>query len=292
MILEFNLAILGKQSRRLVQFLDSLLAKVLQGKYFICSSPLPLNKAHNPSYGWTSTMVAKPLISLEIRQKVNFENEIRIWEDRNFLLFRKQILQPNVTVDNACADVREWISHLCSSSPTVSNTSAGSSLHALSSWKRPDQGFLKCNYDAAYDLNSNQVRGAWIIRNCYGHPYMWGSANLGFANSSLVAETMALLVAMQNAWIGGYSDMIFEGDSEILVTTINDHLTNYNLLEEINSLKNKLSTTTFTFVKRNGNQAAHEIVRHGPANSIFENCKVYPPKWLTPTLYSDIMLSY
>ncbi|KAH0942925.1 hypothetical protein HID58_002562, partial [Brassica napus] len=114
-----------------------------------------------------------------------------------------------------------------------------------------------------------------------------------------------------NAWIGGYSDMIFEGDSEILVTTINDHLTNYvfkkkkkkkkdhltnstiqNLLEEINSLKNKLSTTTFTFVKRNGNQAAHEIVRHGPANSIFENCKVYPPKWLTPTLYSDIMLSY
>lgn len=81
MILEFNLAILGKQSRRLVQFLDSLLAKVLQGKYFICSSPLPLNKAHNSSYGWTSTMVAKPLISLEIRQKVNFENEIRIWED-------------------------------------------------------------------------------------------------------------------------------------------------------------------------------------------------------------------
>ena len=190
-------------------------------------------------------------------------------------------------MDNACADVREWISHLCSSSPTVSNTSAASSFHALSSWKRQDQGFLKCNYDAAYDLNSNQVRGAWIIRNCYGHPYMWGSANLGFSNSSLVAETMALLVAMQNVWIGGYSNMIFEGDSEILVKTINDQLTNstiQNLLEEITSLKNKLSTTTFTFVKRNGNQAAHKIARHGPTNSIFENCKVYPYKWLTPTL--------
>ncbi|KAG2282699.1 hypothetical protein Bca52824_053919 [Brassica carinata] len=158
-----------------------------------------------------------------------------------------------------------------------------------------DQGFLKCNYDAAYDLNSNQVRGAWIIPNCYSHPYMWGSAYLGFSNSSLVAETMALLVAMQNVWIGGYSNMIFEGDSEILVKTINDQLTNstiHNLLEKITSLKNKLSTTTFTFVKRNGNQAAHEIVRHVPINSIFENCKVYPPKWLTPTLYSDIMLSY
>lgn len=81
MIHEFNLAILGKQSWRLVQFLDSLLARVLRRKYFICSSLLPLNKAYNPSYGWTSTMVAKPLISLQIRQKLHFENEIMIWED-------------------------------------------------------------------------------------------------------------------------------------------------------------------------------------------------------------------
>ncbi|KAG2303007.1 hypothetical protein Bca52824_031658 [Brassica carinata] len=158
-----------------------------------------------------------------------------------------------------------------------------------------DQSFKKCNYDAAYNLLSNQVRGAWIIRNCYGHPYMWGSANLGFASSSLVAEAMALLVAMQNVWIGGYRNMIFEGDSEILVKTINAQLidsTIQNLIEEITSLRNKLSTTTFTFVKRNGNKAAHVIVQHGPENSVFENCKVYPPKWLTPTLYSDIMFSY
>ena len=88
--------------------------------------------------------------------------------------------------------------------------------------------------------------------------------------------------------------MIFEGDSEILVKMINAQLTNstiQNLLEEITSLRNKFSTTTFFFVKRNGNQAVHKIVRHCPTNSIFENCKVYPPKWLTPTFYSDIMLS-
>lgn len=110
---------------------------------------------------------------------------------------------------------------------------------------------------------------------------MWSSANLGFSNSSLVAETIALLVAIypikavtiingkittpsqQNVWIGRYSNMIFERDSEILVKTINDQLTNstiHNLLEEITSLKNKLFLSIFTFVKRNGNQITHKIV--------------------------------
>lgn len=79
-----------------------------------------------------------------------------------------------------------------------------------------------------------------------------------------------------------------------MVKTINAQLTDspiQNLIEEITSLRNKLSTLTFLFVKRNGNKAAHVIVQHGLENSIFENCKVYPPKWLTPTLYSDIMFS-
>ena len=77
MIYEFNLTLLGKQLWWLVQFPYSLLAIILRGNYFRCSSPLGLNKAANPSYGWTSIMVAKPLISLGIRQKVHSGNEIR-----------------------------------------------------------------------------------------------------------------------------------------------------------------------------------------------------------------------
>ena len=81
MIHEFNLALLGKQLWRLVQFLDSLLARVLRGRYFRYSSPLRLNDVNNPSYGWRSIMAAKPLIMLKIRQKVHSGNEIRMWED-------------------------------------------------------------------------------------------------------------------------------------------------------------------------------------------------------------------
>lgn len=66
------------------------------------------------------------LDSLSLYQRLlPFWLQWRIWKKINFLLFRKQILPPNVTVDNACADVREWISYLCLSSTTINNTSAG-----------------------------------------------------------------------------------------------------------------------------------------------------------------------
>ena len=81
MIHEFNLVLLGKQLWRLIQFSDSLVAGVLKGKYFRCSTPLRLNTTVRPSYGQTSIMAAKPLILLRIRQNVHYENEIRVWED-------------------------------------------------------------------------------------------------------------------------------------------------------------------------------------------------------------------
>ena len=81
LILEFNLAFLGKQMRRLMQFPDSLLARVLRKKYYRRSLPLRTNLTDNPSYGWTTIMAAKLLMALGIRQKVHSGNEIRAWED-------------------------------------------------------------------------------------------------------------------------------------------------------------------------------------------------------------------
>ena len=54
MIHEFNLALLAKQLWRLVQYPDSLVARVLKGKYYRLSSPLRIAAVDNPSYVWTS----------------------------------------------------------------------------------------------------------------------------------------------------------------------------------------------------------------------------------------------
>ena len=64
MIHEFNLTLLAKQLWRLVQFLDSLVARVLSGRYYRLSSPLRVNTACSPSYVWTSISAARKLLLL------------------------------------------------------------------------------------------------------------------------------------------------------------------------------------------------------------------------------------
>ena len=77
MIHEFNLALLAKQLWRLVQFLDSLVARVLRGRYYRMSSPLRLHSVSSPSYVWSSISAARKLLLLGIRQK-KFILDIRL----------------------------------------------------------------------------------------------------------------------------------------------------------------------------------------------------------------------
>ena len=81
MIHEFNVALLTKQLWRLVQFPDSLVARVLRGKYYRLSWPLRTGAVDTPSYIWTSIIVARKLLLLGIRNKVHSEYEINVWQD-------------------------------------------------------------------------------------------------------------------------------------------------------------------------------------------------------------------
>ncbi|XP_048596357.1 uncharacterized mitochondrial protein AtMg00310-like [Brassica napus] len=107
MIHDFNLALLGKPLWRLVQYPDSLVARVLRDKYFRSSTPLRLNKADRPSYGWTSIMAAKPLMLLGIRQKVHSGNEIRAWEDNWIPTIAARPARPLAAVVHPIMSVRD-----------------------------------------------------------------------------------------------------------------------------------------------------------------------------------------
>ena len=69
MIYEFNLAFLAKQLWRLVQYPDSLVARVLKGRYYRSSSPLRTISVSSPSYVWTSISAAWKLLLLGIKPK-------------------------------------------------------------------------------------------------------------------------------------------------------------------------------------------------------------------------------
>ena len=81
MIHEFNLALLAKQLWRLVQYPDSLVARVLKGRYYIMSSPLRKISVSSPSYVWNSISAARKILLLGIRQKIHSGYEVNVWED-------------------------------------------------------------------------------------------------------------------------------------------------------------------------------------------------------------------
>ena len=81
MIHEFNLALSAKQLWRLVQFLNSLVATVLQGNYYRMSSPLQIGAVDDPSYVWTTIIAEKKLLLLGIRNIVHSGYEINVWQD-------------------------------------------------------------------------------------------------------------------------------------------------------------------------------------------------------------------
>ena len=81
MIHEFNMALLEKQLWRLVQYPDSLVARVLRGRYYLMSSPLRMSSTSSPSYVWNSISAARKLLLLGIRQKIHYGYEVKFWED-------------------------------------------------------------------------------------------------------------------------------------------------------------------------------------------------------------------
>ncbi|XP_048611535.1 uncharacterized protein LOC125585868 [Brassica napus] len=71
----------AKWDKRLVQYPDSLAARVLRGRYYRMTSPLRVTSTSSPSYVWTSISAARKLLLLGIRQKIHSGYDVRVWED-------------------------------------------------------------------------------------------------------------------------------------------------------------------------------------------------------------------
>lgn len=80
-------------------------------------------------------------------------------------------------------------------------------------WSKPTSGYVKCNYDSHYHGEERSI-GAWIFRDENGFFMEAGRSMGGVVFSVLEAKLQALLMAIHQAWIRGYRDVIFEGDNK------------------------------------------------------------------------------
>lgn len=115
----------------------------------------------------------------------------RIWKERNNLVFNKFRESPSRVVVQAQAKVKDWINNVANwriNIPKPSHTTS-----ATSTWTTPPFSFVKCNFDAGFDVRTFQGTGGWIIRDHYGRAKACGSSILPHVSTPLEAETKALL---------------------------------------------------------------------------------------------------
>ena len=77
----FNRALLAKQAWRVITMPDSLMAKVLKGKYFPNSSFLEAKQNPNASFTWNSIFGAKSLVMKGVCRVIGNGRTTRIWHD-------------------------------------------------------------------------------------------------------------------------------------------------------------------------------------------------------------------
>ncbi|AEE82304.1 Polynucleotidyl transferase, ribonuclease H-like superfamily protein [Arabidopsis thaliana] len=126
-------------------------------------------------------------------------------------------------------------------------------------------GLCKCNFDSGFMQGSPYTRSGWIIRESNGHTILCGSAKLHPSTSSLHAEVLGFLHALQVIWIHGLRYVWFETDNRDLVTLLNndeDHRLLGPLLCDIRYWMLKLPYCSIDFVNRERNSAADTSSLH------------------------------
>lgn len=77
----FKRDLLAKQSWRLLQFLDSLVARILKEKYFPNEEFLQAQLGRRPSFAWKSIFQANEVLEGGLVRRVGNGENIRIWGD-------------------------------------------------------------------------------------------------------------------------------------------------------------------------------------------------------------------
>ncbi|CAL2238192.1 unnamed protein product [Prunus armeniaca] len=93
-LLDFNLALLGKQCWRLINNPDSLWARFLKARYFLNSDFWNAEVGHRASWAWASLIEGRDTVLKHARKQIFNGAETNIWVDRWLKLPHNDVIVP------------------------------------------------------------------------------------------------------------------------------------------------------------------------------------------------------
>uniref|UniRef100_A0A2N9FFZ2 Reverse transcriptase domain-containing protein n=1 Tax=Fagus sylvatica TaxID=28930 RepID=A0A2N9FFZ2_FAGSY len=158
-------------------------------------------------------------------------------------------------------------------------------------WKPPEEGRYKVNYDGAVFSERNEAGVGVIIRNYRGEVMGSLSHRIPYPHSVEAVEASAASCAIQFAKDLGFMLVDLEGDSKIIVealllkapcTTIYG-----NVIEDIKQSAQNLQSVHFLHINREGNAMAHLLAKRARLNKPFEVWMESVPPELISNLCTD-----
>ena len=237
-----------------------------------------------------------------------------LWTRRNNLRLGKPALPLNKVIEFAQERLTEaaMSTSLFSYSTTVAHshnmnsdgaittedtatTNALPSPHAQctpTTWMAPEAHNYKLNIDGATFAEDGTAGIGVVIRNDAGLVMDSLYQRIPLPTSIIEVEALAARRAMEFTLELGFDNVTLEGDSEVLVKTLNvgrNTLAHYgNLIVDILFLTSHFSKVQFSFVRRQCNRLAHSLARRA---SIIQQMSVWmeevPPD-LIPVFLADL----
>ncbi|KAH9750466.1 reverse transcriptase domain-containing protein [Citrus sinensis] len=114
----FNQALVAKQGWRVIHFPESLMARVLQARYFKNSSFMQAKLGSNPSFIWRSILWGRQVLQNGMRWRIGCGQQVKIYQSRwiprptSFKIFSRATLPVEATVSTLIDKEHKWNENL------------------------------------------------------------------------------------------------------------------------------------------------------------------------------------
>ena len=274
---------------------NHLLFKCTFARLVWAISPLP----SPPGGEWAESLYQNMYHVLSVNISQRLENDAhalipwilwRLWKNRNDLVFKGTEFSAQQVILKAKEDVEEWKNRKEPPTQALSLNCAGA---RTVKWQPPPLGWVKCNSDGTWIKEDPKSGVSWVLRNHEGRMLWMGLRALPRGQSVLETELEALRWAVLTLSRFNDRKVIFESDSQFLVSLIQNETDYPSLAPRIQDIRNQVQhfdEVKFQFVRRAGNSVADRIARESLSLSNYDP-KLYSitPEWVKNLMSLDLV---
>ncbi|KAF5443081.1 hypothetical protein F2P56_035670, partial [Juglans regia] len=133
------------------------------------------------------------------------------------MVFENQFKSPTTILELAKSDLSLFRKVHCKVLGTIERIQT---VTEVMKWKPPTWPFLKANFDAAFDKKEERMGMGVVIRDSKGDLQATLVASRDNISSAFLAESFALLRAMELCQDLGFNMVEFEGDAKAVVDAV------------------------------------------------------------------------